>query len=170
MPERRSAFPNPWGYLQKLREDRFRQQQAELRRYLEAATPVALLADRLYWEWREAVEVSEPIKDCQKAANLSAVYWWQITDQLRSFKELSPPDPAKRYHAAFIDALSNASIGTEIAKNGFRFNKFSEVSRGMGFLDRYVELMSEAEREMGRLLRKYRLIEDVSAEESEAPE
>jgi len=148
------------GYLKKLRDDGFRRRQEELRGYLEVATPVALEADRLYQEWREAV--AEPVQDCQKAANRSAVYWWTITEKLRSFEPLAHPKSADRYHRLFTDALRNASQGSEVAKNGFRFNKFSEVSRGIGYLDEYVKLMAEAEEEMGRLVRKYRLLEDRS--------
>ena len=118
---------------------------------------MALLADRLYREWREAV--AEPIQDSQKAGNVSAIYWWQITERLIAFRQLSPPKAAAQYHKLFAEALWNASQGAEIAKNGFRFNKFSALSRSMGYLDRYLELMDEAERELGRLLRKYRLVE-----------
>ncbi len=155
---RRLGFPNPFGLWQKRREERFRREREELSRYLEIATPVALLAERLYEEWRETV--SEPVQDGQKAANLSANYWWQITDRLKKFEAISPPSSARRYHKLFADALRNASEGSEIVKNGFRFNKFIEISRGIGFLDRYVELMAEAESELGRLLRKYQLVEE----------
>lgn len=154
----RPGFPNPFGYWKRRREDRFRREREDLKGYLQLATPIALLAGRLYEDWRDAV--SEPVQDGQKAANLSANYWWQITDRLRKFEEIRPPGPAHRYHRLFADALRNASEGAEVVKNGFRFNKFTEISRGIGFLDRYVELMAEAESELGRLLRKYRLIEE----------
>ena len=64
---------------------------------------------------------------------------------------------AKRYHRLFAEALENASLGSEVVKNGFRFNKYSEVSRGMGYLDRYLEMMSKAEAEMGKLVRSLKL-------------
>lgn len=158
LPGRRTSPLKPWSYLQKFFDDRFQRRRDELRRYLEVAAPAALEADRLYRQWREAVEVSEPIQDCQKAANLSAGYWWQITERLRGFQGITPPKIAKRYHAVFLEALTNASVGSEVTKNGFRFNKLSEVSRGMGYLDRYLELMAQAEAEVGELIRKYRLI------------
>ena len=151
---------NPLSFFKRLRADRFQRESDELRRYLEVAVPLALEAEQLYRRWRDAVEVSEPIQDCQKAANLSAVYWWQITERLRGFREIAYPKTAKRYHELFEEALTCASVGTEILKNGFRFNKFSEVSRGIGYLDRYLELMSQAEAEVGRLIRKYRLAVD----------
>lgn len=158
LPQPDRPILTPWGYLKKIQEDRFRRQREELTDYLTVATPIALRIDRLYGEWREAV--SEPIQDCQKVANLSAVCWWQISDRLRAFERLDSPGVAKRYHRLFADALRNASQGMEVTKNGFRFNKYSEVSRGMGFLDRYLELIAEAEAEMGRLLKKYRILDD----------
>ena len=157
---RKPSVLNPLDYLRKVRDDRFRRQRDELRSYLEVALPLAEEVDRLYSNWRETVEVSEPITDCQKAANVSAIYWWQITERLREFRKCVPPKAAERYHALFLDALANASAGTEILKNGFRFNKFSEVSRGIGYLDGYLEAMSRAQDEMGRLLRKFRFIDD----------
>ncbi len=159
-PVRQSGLPTPWGYLGRLRDARFERQQGELRSYLEATTPVALLAQRFYGEWREKVEGATPIQDCQKAANFAATYWWQITERLRGFEQIPPPKVAKRYHKLLLEALRSASYGAEITKNGFRFNKFSEVSRGMGYLDEYLEMMSQAEAELGRLLRKYRLIDE----------
>lgn len=152
-------MPNPFSYFKQLRADRFERQREELRGYLKEATPIALLAERLYNDWRETV--SEPVQDSQKAANLSAAYWWQITDRMRSFEKFSPPKPAERYHRLFTEALLNASLGAEVVKNGFRFNKYSEVSRGIGFLDKYVKLMDQAEGELGRLVKKYRLLEDA---------
>lgn len=159
-PSRKPSLLNPFGYLQKVFDDRFQRQRDELRGYLEIALPLAEEADRLYRDWREAVEVSEPITDCQRAANLSAVYWWQITERLRGFQARIPPKTAQRYHSIFLDALTNASTGAEVLKNGFRFNKFAEVSRGIGYLDGYLKAMSQAEAEMGRLLRKYRFIDN----------
>jgi len=76
----KGGFPTPWGYARQVMDERYQRQRQELRGYLEQATPIALLADRLYQEWREAVE--EPIQDGQKAANRSAAYWWQVTERL----------------------------------------------------------------------------------------
>lgn len=156
MARRASGFPNPWSYFKRWQNDRFQRRGRELTAYLEAATPLALLVDRLYREWREAV--SEPIQESQKVANQCAVFWWHLTDSYRRFDALTPPSVATRYHKLFREALSSAGQGADIAKNGFRSNKFSEVSRGLGFLDRYVELMAEAEQELGKLLRRYRPI------------
>ncbi len=153
-----SGLSNPLGFWKRLQGDRFRRQREEVSSYLRAATPVALVVNRLYDDWRDAI--SEPIQDGQKAANLSANYWWQISDRLRKFQELSPPKPAQRYHKLFLNALRNASEGAEVVKNGFRFNKYVNISRGMGFLDRYVELMAAAESELGRLVQKYQLAEN----------
>jgi len=144
-----------------LREERFQRQREELRGYLSLAVPVALLAERLYAEWRETV--AEPIQNVQRAANSSAVYWWQITNELRRFEAYVPPSPARRYHKLFVEALRSASQGTVVAKNGFRFNKFSMVGSGMDLLDRYVEQMAKAEAEMGRLVREYRLVDEAEA-------
>lgn len=155
---RPSLFPNPWRYFRELRHERFQRKRLELRSYLKDATEIALTADRLYREWRDAV--SEPIQDGQKAANQSAAYWWSVTERLRAFEQLEPPRTARRYHELFGDALRSASRGSEIAKNGFRANKFSEVSRGLAFLDEYAEQMRHAESEMARLEKKYRLIEN----------
>lgn len=149
------AILNPAGCWRKRREERVRRERAEVSGYLAAATPLVLQAGRLYEEWRESV--SEPIQDGQKAANLSANYWWRITDALRKLEAVPAPKPARRYHRLFTDALRNASEGAEVVKNGFRFNKYVEISRGMGFLDRYLELMAEAEAELGRLQGKYEL-------------
>ncbi len=157
-----SRFPNPLAYWRTLQSRRFERCREDLYLYLEAAIPIALMAERLYEGWRQ--NTSEPIQDGQKAANQSAIYWWQIAEGLRKFDSIAPPAPASRYHKLFSDALRNAMEGTGIAKNGFRSNKFSEISKGLGFLDRYVELMSEAERELGRLLRKYRLGEKEGTE------
>ncbi len=154
-PPGRSGFLNPLGYWKRVQADRLRREREEIADYLRAATPFALMGSRLYEDWREAI--SEPVQDGQKAANLSANYWWQITDRLRKFQELSPPKPAQKYHKLFLDALRNASEGAEVVKNGFRFNQYINISRGMGFLDRYVELMAEAEVELGRLVQKYQL-------------
>ena len=151
-------FLSPWSYVGQIRRERLQRQTEELRRYLEVATPVALLVERLYDEWREAV--AEPIQDGQKAANASAIFWWQVASELRSFEQLVPPKSAQRYHRIFVDALRNASQGAVAAKNGFRFNKFSMVGSGMESLDRYLELMAQAEAEISRLVRKHRLIED----------
>ncbi len=159
----RSAVTHPLSFWKRMQEDRFRKEREEVSGYLQAATPIALMVNRLYDEWRDSV--SEPIQDGQKAANLSANYWWQVTDRLRRFGELSAPKPAQRYHKLFADALRNASEGAEVVKNGFRFNKYIDISRGMGYLDRYVELMSEAEKEMQRLVEKYRLVEGVLRKE-----
>jgi hypothetical protein len=163
MPQHRRIV-TPWGYVGKLREERFRRQQEELKSYLEVAVPVALLAERLYAEWREAV--AEPIQNVQKAANVSAVYWWQITNELGSFEPHVPPRIARRYHKLFVDALKSASRGTAIAKNGFRFHKFSMVGSGMELMDRYVELMAKAENEIVRLVSKYRLIDEEETKEA----
>src|SRR5690606_8331251 len=89
--------------------------------------------------------------------------WWQITNELRGFEARVPPRPARRYHRMFLEALRNASQGLVIAKNGFRFNKFSMVGSGMDMLDRYVEQMARAEAELGRLVRQYRLIDELEA-------
>jgi len=159
--ERLPRVLTPWSFLKRLRASRFEQRRQELRSYLEAATPVALRVDRLYRDWREAI--SDPVQDCQKAANVSAVYWWQVSDCLRTFGQLDPPAPARRYHRLFAEALRSASLGSEIAKNGFRSNKFSEVSRGLGHLDRYLELMTEAETELSRLVKRYRLVDEPGA-------
>lgn len=154
-PGRWSAILNPANYWRKRREERIRRERAELSGYLEAAIPLILQSGRLYEEWRESV--SEPIRNGQIAANLSAGYWWRITDTLRKFEEISAPKPAQRHHKLFVDVLRNASEGAEVVKNGFRFNKYVEISRGMGFLDRYVELAAEAEVELGRLREVYGL-------------
>ncbi|MGI5836693.1 MAG: hypothetical protein ACOX87_09415 [Chloroflexota bacterium] len=161
IPSNRNANGlNPLSYLKRKRDERFLRERDDLRRYLESALPLAEDVDRLYREWRKAVQISEPIKDCQKAANVTAIYWWQITERLRVFREYVPPKTGQRYHNRFMNALTNASVGTEILKNGFRFNKFADVSRGIGYLDEYLKSMSQAEAEMGRLLRKYRFIDD----------
>ncbi len=157
----KGGLPTPWGYARRVMDERYQRQRRELREYLEQATPIALLADRLYWEWREVVE--EPIQDGQKAANRSANYWWQVTERLRAFQKVQPPGTAARYHKLFLEALTNASQGAVSVKNGFRYTAYTEVSRGIAFLDRYVELMAEAEKELGRLVRKYRLIEEPDA-------
>ncbi len=157
-PGGRSGFLNPFGYWKRRQTDRFRRERREVSSYLQTATPFVLMVSRLYENWREAI--SEPVQDGQKAANLSANYWWQITDRLRKFQEFSPPKPAQKYHKLFLDALRNASEGAEVVKNGFRFNQYVNISRGMGFLDRYVELMAEAEGELGRLVQKYQLGEN----------
>jgi hypothetical protein len=155
MPQHRRVL-TPWGYVGKLRQERFQRQREELKSYLEVAAPIALLAEQLYAEWREAV--IEPIQNVQRAANVSAVYWWQITSKLRDFEALSPPGTARRYHKLFTEALESASKGAVIAKNGFRFNKFSMVGSGMELMDRYVDRMARAEAEMGRLVSRYELI------------
>lgn len=155
----------PWGYIGRLRQERFERQRDELTAYLRAAMPLALFAERLYEEWREAV--AEPIQDGQKAANASAVFWWQISNELRGFEEIVPPRAARRFHKTFVEALGNASQGAVIAKNGFRFNKYSMVGHGMGFLDRYVSLMSEAEAELARLAQEYGLMDDASPQQGE---
>lgn len=157
----KARFPTPWGYARRVMDERYQRQRQELRSYLEQVTPMALLADQLYQEWREAVE--EPIHDGQKAANRSAAYWWQVTERLRAFQQVQPPGTAARYHKLFLDALTNASQGAVTVKNGFRYTAYAEVSRGIAFLDRYVELMAEAEKELGRLVREYRLIEAPEA-------
>lgn len=164
-PGHRSGLPNPLSFWKRLQEDRLRHQRAEVSSYLRAATPVALAVNRLYEDWREAI--SEPVQDGQKAANLSANYWWQVTDRLRKFQTLEPPNPAQRYHKLFLDALRNASEGAEVVKNGFRFNKYVDISRGMGFLDRYVELMAGAESELRRLVSRYQLVENGAKERME---
>jgi hypothetical protein len=153
----RPGFSNPFAFWKRLQADRFRREREEVGNYLRAATPIALMANRLYEDWREAV--SEPIQDGQKAANLSANYWWQITDKLRRFQQLSPPKPAQKYHRLFLGALQNGSEGAEVVKNGFRFNKYVDISRGMGYLDTYVELMAAAEGELRRLVERYRLVD-----------
>lgn len=150
----KGGFPTPWGYARRVMDERYQRQRQELRGYLEQATPIALLVDSLYREWREAVE--EPIQDGQKAANRSAAYWWQVTERLRAFQKVQPPGTAARYHKLFLGALTNASQGAATVKNGFRYTAYAEVSRGLAFLDRYLELMAEAEQELGRLVRKYR--------------
>ncbi len=151
-------LPNPWSLLARRREERFQRRRRELLAYLEVATPLALDAGRLYQEWRDCL--SEPIQDGQKAANQSAIYWWEITDRLGRFEQLSPPSAAAHYHKRFAEALRSASEGAEIVKSGFRSNKYSEVSRGLGLLDRYIELMAEAEQEVGRLVREYGLVQE----------
>lgn len=152
------------GFWRRLREERYRRERAEVSRYLRETTAIALVVNRLYEEWREAV--SEPIQDGQKAANVSASYWWQVTDRLRRFQELSPPRPARRYHKLLFGALRNGSEGAEVVKNGFRFNKYVEISRGMGLLDSYVEKMAAAEEELRRLIQRYRLLDDGAADEA----
>jgi hypothetical protein len=160
-----SLFPNPFAYRRWKREEQFRREREELSAYFQKAAPVAILVQGYYEKWREAI--SEPIQDGQKAANISANFWWQVAERLRRFRVIVPPKPAERYHKLFDQALASASEGADIAKSGFRFSKFYVVSRGMGYLDKYVELMAEAEQELGRLVQKYRLIEDpvASAEE-----
>jgi len=158
-----SFFPNPLAYWAWRRGEQIQRDREALRAYFQEATPMALLAEGHYGRWREAI--SEPIQDAQKAANISANFWWQITDQLRKFRLIKPPKPAERYYKLFAEALRSASEGADIAKSGFRFSKFYVVSRGMGYLDKYVELMGEAERELGRLDQKYRLIEEPTEPE-----
>jgi hypothetical protein len=145
----------PWTRFRQWQEDRFQREKSELNDYLQAATPIALRAEEEYALWREAV--AEPVQDSQKAANASATFWWRVTEGLTRFDQLSPPASARRYHRLFGDAMRNASLGGEAAKNGFRANKTYEVSRGLGFLDKFVKAMGEAEKELGQLLRKYRL-------------
>ena len=147
----------PWTRVRQWQDERFQREKAELAVYLQAATPIALRAEEEYAAWREAV--SEPVQNTQKAANASATFWWRVTEGLTRFQELSPPNSAKRYHRLFGEAMRNASLGSEAAKNGFRANKSYEVSRGLGFLDQYVESMKRAEVEMGRLVVKYRLLD-----------
>ena len=147
----------PWTRFRQWRDERFQRERAALALYLREATPIALRAEEEYAAWREAV--SEPVQNTQKAANASATFWWRVTEGLTRFQELSPPVSARRYHKLFDEAMRNASLGSEAAKNGFRANKTYEVSRGLGFLDQYVESMRRAEVEMGRLVMKYRLLE-----------
>ncbi len=147
----------PWTRFRQWRDERFEREKAELTLYLQAATPIAIRAEEEYAAWREAV--SEPVQNSQKAANASATFWWRVTEGLTRFRELSPPESAKRYHKLFGEAMQSASLGSEAAKNGFRANKSYEVSRGLGFLDQYVESMKKAELEMGRLVVKYCLLE-----------
>lgn len=147
----------PWTRFVSWRQERFRRQQEELREYLRLATPIALRAQELYHEWREAV--SEPVQDAQKAANASATFWWRITDALKRFEALTPPVAARRYHRLFAGAVASGSLGAEAAKLGFRAGKSYEVSRGLGLLDDFVKQMGEAEKELGRLVAKYSLLE-----------
>ena len=147
----------PWTRFGQWREELFQRERAELTIYLRAATPIALRAGQEYSAWREAM--AEPVQDTQRATNASATFWWRITEGLTRFRQLSPPGGAKRYHRLFGEAMGNASLGAEAAKNGFRANKTYEVSRGLGYLDRYVKSMSRAEVEMGRLVMKYRLLD-----------
>lgn len=152
----------PWGRLALWREERFLREQAEVRAYLHVVTPIGLRAEKLYREWREAV--AEPVQDGQKAANASATFWWRITDGLRRFEALNPPAPAKKYHREFLEALRNGSLGSETAKNGFRSGKTYEVSRGLGYLDEFLKQLGAAERELGRLVIKYRLLDEPPEE------
>ena len=154
----------PWRWFRLRRRERFLREQGEVRAYLHTVTPIGIRAERLYKEWCESV--AEPVQDGQKAANSSATFWWRITEGLRRFETISPPDPAKKYHRLFTTALQNGSLGAEAAKNGFRAGKTYEVSRGLGFLDDFLAQMTEAENELGRLVLKYRLL-DERAEEDE---
>ena len=147
----------PWTRLSQWRKERFEQERVELTIYLQAATPIALRAEQEYSAWREVV--AEPVQNTQKAANASATFWWRVTEGLTRFAQISPPASARRYHRLFGDAMRNASLGAEAAKNGFRANKTYEVSRGLGFLDEYVASMRKAEVEMGQLVVKYRLLD-----------
>ncbi len=153
-----SFFSNPFAYRRRKREEQFRREREELSSYFKGAIPLAMMVREHYEKWRYAV--SEPIQDGQKAANVSAGFWWQVVDLQRRFDEIVPPKPAERYHKLFGQALACASDGADTAKSGFRFSKFYVVSEGMGYLDKYVELMSEAEQELSRLVEKYRLIEE----------
>ncbi len=112
--------------------------------------------------WREAV--AEPVQDFQKAANFSAAFWWRITEGLRRFETLTPPDSARKYHRLFAGALRSGSLGSEAAKNGFRAGKTYEVSRGLGFLDDFVRQMGEAEKELGMLVLKFKLLDESAIE------
>lgn len=154
----------PWTWLRRRREGRFLREQAELRAYFQEATPIALMAQQEYTLWHDVI--AEPIQDTQKAANASATFWWRITEGLRRFDLLIPPQSATRYHRFFGEAMRNASLGSDAVKNGFRANKTYEVSRGLGFFDQFVTSMSQAETELGRLLREYRLLEDGEKQEN----
>lgn len=165
-PRRRPTAP--WSRFVMWRRQRFEREREEVRAYLRVATPLGLRASKLYEDWREAV--AEPVQDNQKAANASATFWWRITEGLRRFETLTPPEPARRYHSQFAEAMRNASLGSEAAKNGFRAGKSYEVSRGLGFLDLFVEQMGVAESELGRLVVKYRLLDEAVEEYRESEE
>ena len=159
----------PWSRFALWRQERFLREQAEVRAYLHAATPIGLRAEHLYKAWRETVE--EPVQDGQKAANSSATFWWRITEGLRRFQTLIPPEPARKYHRMFAEALKSGSLGADAAKNGFRSGKTYEVSRGLGYLDDFLRQMHLAENELGRLVLKYKLLDEPTAEyEPEEPE
>ncbi|HEX2922555.1 MAG TPA: hypothetical protein VHS28_00825 [Chloroflexota bacterium] len=161
-----SFFSNPFASRRQKREEQFLREREELSDYFQAAVPLAMLVQEHYEKWREAI--SEPIQDGQRAANISATFWWQMAERLRRFEEIVPPKPAERYHKLFGQALVSASEGADTAKNGFRFSKFYVISQSMGYLDQYVELMAEAEQELRRLVEKYHLIEDAEGAESPA--
>ncbi|HEX9014490.1 MAG TPA: hypothetical protein VF960_00645 [Chloroflexota bacterium] len=150
------------------RRERFDREREAVRSYLQVAAPLGLRASKLYETWREAV--AEPVQDNQKAANASATFWWRVTEGLRRFEALTPPEPAARYHKHFAEAMKSASLGSEAAKNGFRAGKSYEVSRGLGLLDLFVKQMEIAENELGRLVVNYKLLDETAPGEYDETE